>query len=283
MQGTLTGQYGTAAPRVLRTGDTLDAGITLSTGANSTAVVKFEDGQIITLAPNTRFTVREYRYNTKQVRDSNVVFALLQGGLRFVTGVIGATNHNAFKLNVGTATIGVRGSDAVVTYDDIANIIMAATNAGAIDLQNRGIVTGIQSGQYTEGSLGGPLSTFVISQALPAVQAALAQLTSVDIPINTPVVIEASALAAAAQEAARVACAGDASSSSCAEAKKLADSTLQAAIAAAVDAFNAAVKGGGQIPTPPAPPPPTTQELETVLKSLAPPPAPTPTPRPVSR
>ena len=289
LHGTLTGQYGTAAPRALRIGDTLDAGVTLSTGANSTAVVKFEDGQIIALQPNTRFTVREYSYNVKQVRNSNVVFALLQGGLRFVTGVIGATNRNAFKLNAGTATIGVRGTDGVVTYDDIANIIMAATNAGAMDLQNRGIVTGIASGQVTAGSLGAPLAVGAIAQATPAVQAYLASATSVPIPINTPIVVQASARAAAAQEAARVAAiaaaapgATDAQRALAEQARALAASTLQTAIAAAVDAFNAAMAGGGQIPAPPAPPIPSSQQqqqLENVLRSLAP----TPTPTPVSQ
>jgi len=33
-------------------------------------VVKFEDGQLVVLQSNTRFTVREYRYNPKQVKDS---------------------------------------------------------------------------------------------------------------------------------------------------------------------------------------------------------------------
>jgi hypothetical protein len=290
LRGTMTGQYGTAAPRALKIGDTLDAGITLSTGANSTAVVKFEDGQLVVLQPNTRFAVREYSYNSRQVRNSNVVFALLQGGLRFVTGVIGATNRNAFKLNVGTATIGVRGTDGVVTYDDIANIIMAATNAGAIDLQNQGIVTNIATGQFTTGSLAAPLATTVIALATPAVRNSLAQAASVRIPINTPVVVEASARAAAAQEAARVAAiaaaapgATDAQKALAAQAAELARATLQTAINEAVNAFNAALQGGAQIPAPPAPTGPAAaqaqqQQLENVLKSLAPTPTPTPTP-----
>jgi hypothetical protein len=101
----------------------------------------------------------------------------------------------------------------------------------------------------------------------------------VQIPINTPIVILASAQAAAAQEAARVACAGDATSPSCTAAKKLADSALQTAIAAAVAAFNDAMKGGAQIPLPPGPPIPfwqqlfnQQQQLDRDLKALQPPP-----------
>ena len=294
LQGTLTGQYGTAAPRALKIGDTLDAGIALSTGANSTAVVKFEDGQLVVLQPNTRFAVREYSYNSRQVRNSNVVFALLQGGLRFVTGVIGATNRNAFKLNVGTATIGVRGSDGTVLYDAIANLITAAVNAGAIDIQNQGVITNITTGGYSSGTLAAALAAARPQAELGAAALAqLAQTRGVELPSNLPVVVEASARAAAAKEAARVAAAiaaanpTEANIALAAQAQALADETLQNAIAEAVKAYAAAVAGGGVTPEPPAPPVPTgsaaaealQQRLEEVLKSLAP----TPTPTPVSQ
>lgn len=293
LQGTLTGQYGTAAPRALKIGDTLNPGVTLSTGARSTAVVKFEDGQLVVLQPNTRFAVREYSYNTKRIRDSNVVFQLVQGGLRFVTGVIGATNRNAFKLNVGTATIGVRGTAGDVFYDQIANLITAAVDQGALDLQNAGVITNITTGTFTSGSL-----TAALAAARPAAQAGatlLAQLAAsrgVVLPNNLPIVVEASARAAAAREAARVAAAIAAANPTAANkelaarAQALAESTLQIAIAAANAAVAEAAKQQGVV-LPPPPPPPTpavpaadqTQELERVLKSLAP----TPTPTPVSR
>ena len=293
LQGTLTGQYGTAAPRALKIGDTLNPGVTLSTGDKSTAIVKFEDGQLVVLQPNTRFAVREYSYNTKRIRDSNVVFQLVQGGLRFVTGVIGATNRNAFKLNVGTATIGVRGTAGDVFFDQIANLITAAVDQGALDLQNAGVITSITTGTFTSGSL-----TAALAAARPAAQAGatlLAQLAAsrgVVLPNNLPIVVEASARAAAAKEAARVAAAIAAANPTAANkelaarAQALADSTLQAAIAAANAAVAEAAKQQGVV-LPPPPPPPTpavpaaqqTQELERVLRSLAP----TPTPTPVSR
>lgn len=293
LQGTLTGQYGTAAPRALKIGDTLNPGVTLSTGDKSTAIVKFEDGQLVVLQPNTRFAVREYSYNTKRIRDSNVVFQLVQGGLRFVTGVIGATNRNAFKLNVGTATIGVRGTAGDVFFDQIANLITAAVDQGALDLQNAGVITTITTGTFTSGSLGQALAA-----ARPAAQAgaaALAQLAAsrgVVLPNNLPIVVEASARAAAAKEAARVAAAIAAANPTAANkelaarAQALADSTLQAAIAAANAAVAEAAKQQGVVlPPPPPPPAPVVpadeqqRELERVLKSLAP----TPTPTPVSR
>ena len=295
LQGTLTGQYGTAAPRALKIGDTLNPGVTLSTGDKSTAIVKFEDGQLVVLQPNTRFAVREYSYNTKRIRDSNVVFQLVQGGLRFVTGVIGATNRNAFKLNVGTATIGVRGTAGDVFFDQIANIITAAVDQGALDLQNAGVITSITTGTFTSGSL-----TAALAAARPAAQAgaaALARLAAsrgIALPNNLPIVVEASARAAVAKEAARVAAARaaanptDANKALAAQAQALAEATLKTAIAEAINAVARAVQGGAVLPPPP--PPPTIspaaaaeqrRQLQEVLKQLAP--TPTPTPTPVSR
>ncbi len=290
LQGTMSGQYGTAAPRALKIGDTLDPGITLSTGDKSTAIVKFEDGQLVVLQPNTRFTVREYRYNTKRVADSNMVFQLVQGGLRFVTGVIGSTNRNAFKLNVGTATIGVRGTAGDVFYDQIANTITAAVDQGALALENAGIITNITTGNFTSGTLAAALAV-----ARPTAQAgavALAQLAAsrgIALPDNLPIVVEASARAAVAKEAARVAAARaaanptDANKALAARAQALADSTLRTAIAEAQKAIAAALQGGGVLPPPP--PRPTSvdpaaaqRRLERVLKDLAPTPTPTPTP-----
>ena len=135
LTGTMQAQYGAAAPQNLKIGSTIEPGATLSTGPASNAIVKFEDGQLMVMQPNTRFAVRQYDYVKTNVAKSNAVFELLAGGLRFVTGVIGSTNKNAFKLTAGTATIGIRGTDGTVIYDAIANVVTAAVNAGALALQ----------------------------------------------------------------------------------------------------------------------------------------------------
>jgi hypothetical protein len=297
LQGTMNSQYGTAAPRALRTGDTVDPGVILSTGNNGTAIVKFEDGQLVVLRPNTRFAVREYSYNSKQIKDSNVVFALLQGGLRFVTGVIGSTNRNAFRLTVGTATIGVRGTSADVIYSDIANLITAAVDQGSITLLNAGVVTNVETGQFTTGSLGQVMAAArPIAQAAAPLLAQLAQTRGIVLPNNLPIVVEASARAVAAAAAARVATANaalpgatDAQKALATQAQALAESTLQTAITAATNAVVEAAKQQGVV-LPPPPPPPVpvippaqqTQQLQEVLKQLVPTPTPTPTPTCVS-
>ncbi len=289
VQGTLTAQYGGGPARALKLGDLLDPGVTLSTGARSTAIVKFEDGQIVVLEPDTRFTVRQYSYNKTQVRNSNILFQLLQGGLRFVTGVIGSTNHDAFKLTAGTSTIGVRGTDGTALYDAISNIITVAVEVGTLALQTPAGTATIPTGAFSSFTPGAPPSAPApIAQATAAVAARLALASSVAVPINTPIVVELTARAVVLQAAARAADAAAAAAPDNAaaqqaarEADAAAAEALNIAAQAAVEAFQAAVQAGAVPPAPPAPP---TAGTETQGQPPGQPPgstapvAPTPTP-----
>lgn len=256
LSGTLTSQQGSEPARALRMGDTFDAGVTLATAANSIAVLKFEDGQVVTLAPNTRFAVREYRYNVNSVKDSSIVFQLVQGGLRFVTGVIGSTNRNAFRMNVGTATIGVRGTDGWASY--IEGVILAAVNQGALEFNTRAgtqtipvfstavvdtqgatdTVRVAPSNQFAatlgaQGGIRGAVMNMVRSE-----QAVQSRINNVQIPINTPVVVAAAAQAAQVVATARVAQGLAAAAANNLAAAKTPDEikAAQAAVAAANEA-----------------------------------------------
>jgi hypothetical protein len=54
----------------------------------------------------------------------NILFSLLKGGLRSVTGLLGKRSPDAFKLNTATATIGIRGTHfgALFCNNDCGNI-----------------------------------------------------------------------------------------------------------------------------------------------------------------
>jgi hypothetical protein len=49
----------------------------VNTGANSSALLKFDDGQTVTMQANSSFQVREYRYDAKKIENSNIVFSML--------------------------------------------------------------------------------------------------------------------------------------------------------------------------------------------------------------
>jgi FecR protein len=116
----------------------------VNTGENSSALLKFDDGQIVTMQPNSSFQVREYRYDAKKIENSNIVFSMLKGGMRFVTGLIGKARKQAFRLATPNATIGIRGTEFMVVmsgksmYSQVLTGKIAMTNAAGIKIVGAG-------------------------------------------------------------------------------------------------------------------------------------------------
>ena len=61
--GSVSVQTGTATVRPLRQGDSVVQGDTVVTGAASSAVLRFDDGEITALTSNSRLQVTAYQYN----------------------------------------------------------------------------------------------------------------------------------------------------------------------------------------------------------------------------
>lgn len=130
-----------------REGRKLRAGDTVETGARGHAVLKFEDGQLIVLQPNSAFVIEDYQFSKKESRVSNILFSLLKGGLRAVTGQIAKRWKSAFQLKVASVTMRVRGTDfAVVRKEGPAQELYARVYAGAISVANDGGTAIIKAG-----------------------------------------------------------------------------------------------------------------------------------------
>jgi hypothetical protein len=142
--GSVTIAAGKNAPRAAVVNDTVTAGMVVRTGDDSHAVLKFEDGEVVSLQANSGFQVREYIYNPKQVEKSNMVFSMLKGGMRFITGLIGRSNPQAFRLATPSATIGIRGTEffAVLSNDALYNKVLSGsitvTNAAGMSVFTAG-------------------------------------------------------------------------------------------------------------------------------------------------
>ncbi len=248
LTGTATATVGTTQQR-LEVGSPINAGMVISTAAKSSVTIKFEDGQIFVLSENSSFRVAEYRYNKERVSESSAAFALLRGALRFITGVMGSTNHNAVRVSAGTATAGIRGTDVTLTLDAATQAVTAAVNAGLIALSTPQGTQNIGPGNFSDWTPGQPPSgPAPLSQASPLIQAVASSLASQPVPLNTPVVVALSARAASA--AARAA-----AEPTNAALQRAAQDALQAAIQAADQALKSAIDNGAVPPAPPAPPP----------------------------
>ena len=133
LTGTVQAQTGSAAPRVLRQGDQVVQGDTVSTGPRSSVVLKFDDGQIAALTADSRMQVTAYTYNP-QAQSGNVLLSLVVGGMRAITGLIGHNNTQNVGYRAATATIGIRGSNIDLFFQIPAN--NSAPNFGAFANQN---------------------------------------------------------------------------------------------------------------------------------------------------
>ncbi|NOZ10724.1 MAG: FecR domain-containing protein [Gammaproteobacteria bacterium] len=109
-KGGLKGRDITGKIRDIATGGPVYKGDTLITAKDAFAVIAFRDDTRITLQPDTEFVAQDYRYQVDQPGASNVLFNLIKGGLRAVTGAIGKLNPSGFKVRSPTATIGIRGT-----------------------------------------------------------------------------------------------------------------------------------------------------------------------------
>ncbi|MFN0161613.1 MAG: FecR domain-containing protein [Burkholderiales bacterium] len=111
MSGTVSVQKPDGAVRLLSRQSEVGRGDTVNTERDSYAQVRFSDGAVMTLKPNTRIRIEEYTFDQAQPTRDNSAMALVKGGLRMITGLIGKRgNQDALRLGTATATIGIRGT-----------------------------------------------------------------------------------------------------------------------------------------------------------------------------
>ena len=137
--GTALVQTGSAAPRPLRQGDEANQGDTVSTGATSSLVMKFDDGQVAALTSNSRMTVTNYQYNAG-AESGNVLLSLISGGMRTITGLIGRRNANNVAYRAATATIGIRGTDGTIVTNGTDVVITVTEGQMTVNFEGKSFV-----------------------------------------------------------------------------------------------------------------------------------------------
>ena len=142
--GTAQVQTGATAARPLRQGDEVAQGDTIITGANSSVVLKLDDGQVAALTSNSRMTITAYQYNPAS-ESGNVLLSLISGGMRAITGVIGRRTPDRVAYRAATAPIGVRGTDVTIATAQ-GNVVVSVTEGSiSFTMNNQTII--IPTGQ----------------------------------------------------------------------------------------------------------------------------------------
>jgi hypothetical protein len=129
--------------RVLVRGAEVGEGDTVDTG-NARVQLRFSDGAYVSLQPQSKFRIDQYRFNGKTDGSERGFFSLLQGGLRTITGLVGRTNKKNYQVNTAVATIGIRGTEYTVSY---GSSLAGSVGEGEIVVCNAGGCTNVTSGE----------------------------------------------------------------------------------------------------------------------------------------
>lgn len=174
------------------------SGTYIKTGDNGSALLKFEDGQTVSMRANSLFQVREYHYDSKRIENSSIVFSMFKGGMHFVTGQIGLRNKQAFRLLTPNATINIRGTDFMVAM--VGNSVYSQVLKGKIRMTNDAGTSVIRAGQSAVVASSGSGVSLLAASAVPS--GAFSGLLSIPafasvIPARPPAPVAISAMASA--------------------------------------------------------------------------------------
>lgn len=138
-------------PRAIDRGDPVDGGDTIRTDADGRAQLRFLDGGFLSLSENTEFRVDDYFFATGDT-DGSAKFTLVSGAMRAVTGLIGRTDKDDYRIDTPVGSIGIRGTGYTATMGDGLTV---SVGEGAVVLQNdagRLLITQGQTGFMADRS-----------------------------------------------------------------------------------------------------------------------------------
>ncbi len=140
--GKITGVKGEASVKrasqilVANVGFGLEKNDEISTKDKSKVLVLFQDGTSVTVGKSSTMRVNEYIQDamTPQNNKANIGFG--QGVFRTITGKIGKSNPDGFKLETKSASLGIRGSDGTTLVNENGNV-KHTTNSGGFYIVNK--------------------------------------------------------------------------------------------------------------------------------------------------
>ena len=87
---------------------------TITTEGNGAIQLALKDGSIVTMSSNSKLILSQSMFDAKK-KSRNVILDALSGKIRFVVNKLEGFRKTGFKVKTFTATLGVRGSDFIVS------------------------------------------------------------------------------------------------------------------------------------------------------------------------
>ena len=138
--GTVTAE-GDGNARSLERRSEVYEGDAVVTEPDSQAQLRFKDGAVLSLDPETELIIRAYQHTPGEEDESEALLEMVEGGLRNLTGAMADEFPDGYEVETPVAGIGIRGTDfqavmdedglAVGVWDETAHVTNAA---GSVDL-----------------------------------------------------------------------------------------------------------------------------------------------------
>ena len=106
----------TGKVRPLAVGDSVASADRIETDADSCASVTLRDGTVLVLGASSHLDLKQFDYDAT-TQEGGLFVSLVRGSLRMITGLLGR-KPEAVRIDTQTATIGIRGTDFIVTSGD---------------------------------------------------------------------------------------------------------------------------------------------------------------------
>ncbi len=101
---------------IVQIGDKIFEGDTIKTKSKSSIGLIFKDNTLISLGSNTEFTIKKYEFNPVEKRET-FISRMKKGTMTCLTGLMSKLNPDAMKIEVKSASIGIRGTHFVISVD----------------------------------------------------------------------------------------------------------------------------------------------------------------------
>ena len=131
--------------QTMRKSHIVRSGDNITTGANSHVNIVMRDRSVIDIRPNTKFQLEKFSFNRNKPERGNSLMSLLRGSFRYISGLVGRTNHKNSSIRIGAATIGIRGSFATFSFDgqkavidvSLGKIVAVLANGQTITIEKK--------------------------------------------------------------------------------------------------------------------------------------------------
>ena len=135
-------------------GTSVESGDVIVTGAAGRAQIRFSDGGLVALYPDSQFTVTRYA-DAGNASEDHFAVNLLKGGMRAVTGWIGKRDPRNYKVTTPTAVVGIRGSAFLIAFNALGELLVSGeqdeievcTEAGCVGVKAGESVRVVSSSQ----------------------------------------------------------------------------------------------------------------------------------------